>query len=108
MSPAYDDDVVRIDRETVLVKSYLLPGRQREIRRDTILGVSVVELGPLSGRYRLVGLGFRRPRNFFHWDPRRSKKGRGIVLDTGRLLRPVITPDDHDAAMAALEVEPRS
>ena len=104
MSAIYDDVVVRIDQETVLVKSYLLPGRQREIRRDAIVGVWAVELGPFSGRYRLVGLGFRWPRNFFHWDTRRSKKGRGIVLDVGRFLRPVITPDDHEAAMAALGI----
>lgn len=100
----YEDEVVRIDESEVLIKSYGLPGRSRTVPRGSIGSTEVIELGPFSGKYRLVGFGFRRPRYFFHWDSGRSRKTHGIALDTGRFVRPVITPDDHQAALAALGV----
>lgn len=99
----YDDPVTRLDDHGVTIKSYGRPRHPRTIPYREIRAVEVIELGPLSGRHRLVGFGFRRPRHFFHWDSARSTKTSGIALDAGRLIRPVITPEDPEGALAVLE-----
>jgi hypothetical protein len=99
----YQDDRMFLDDQGITITSYLYPGHQRHILYTTISDYQLIELGPLSGRHRLVGLGFRRPRNFFHWDRTRSTKTHSIALDTGRPLHPVISPDDLDRVVQLLD-----
>jgi hypothetical protein len=99
----YHDDAVRLDEQGVTIKSYLYPGHQRFIAYETIRSAALFELGPLSGRHRLVGIGLRRPRHFFHWDRKRSTKSAAIELDTGRAFRTVISPTDSGPALGVLE-----
>jgi hypothetical protein len=99
----YDDDDICLDDHGITIKNYLYPGHRRFIAYETIRSAALIELGPLSGRHRLVGVGFRRPRHFFHWDRRRSTKTAAIELDTGRAIRTVITPIDPGPVLEAVE-----
>jgi hypothetical protein len=99
----YNDDDVCLDDQGITIKNYYYPGHRRFIAYETIRSAALIELGPLSGRHRLVGVGFRRPRHFFHWDRKRSTKTHGIELDTGRRTRTVITPTDPEPVLAAIE-----
>ena len=98
-----DDDAVSLDEHGITIKNYLYPGHRRFIAYETIRSAALIELGPWSGRHRLVGIGFRRPRHFFHWDRNRSTKTSAIELDTGRRIWTVITPTDPEAVLKAVE-----
>lgn len=99
----YEDDVLVLDPEGITIKDYWYPGNKRTIAYSSIRDVSSIELGLLTGRHRLVGLGFRRPRHFFHWDRQRSSKSQAISLDLGGFFHVVVTPDDHNAALAVID-----
>jgi hypothetical protein len=54
----------------------------------------------LTGRARLWGTA-----NLRYWasfDPQRPRKKVAFILDTGRAVRPFLTPDDPDAFESAL------
>ncbi len=97
MSPTYQDRRIVIDNERIQVRSF---PRTREIALADVLGADLIELGIL--RYQLVGIGVTRPRTWFTADPRRRRCRHGIELDVGRMLRIGITPDDPEAALAAI------
>lgn len=99
----YEDANLCLDEDGLTVKNYFGPGHRRAIAYREIVDHEVIELGPLTGRHRLVGLGLRRPRHFFHWDRSRSSKAHAIALDVGGTIRPVITPDDHRKVLDVLE-----
>ena len=99
----YQDDSMFLDEDGIAITSYLYPGHRRHIPYAAIGGYEVIELGSFSGRHRLVGLGFRRPRHFFHWDRTRSTKTHSLALDTGRFIHPVISPDDLDRVVQLLD-----
>lgn len=98
----YEDDTVLIDDDGVLIKHYWWRGRARHVEHQSIRRVDAVELGPLTGRYQLVGIPLARPRSWFAWERGRRHKRQALVVDLGRILRPALTPDDVDAALAAL------
>lgn len=98
----YDDDTITLDETGITVKNYYLPNQSRTIRYDDITHAEVVELGFATGRHQLVGIGPLRPRLFFHWDRKRSKKSHGLSLDVGRGLRLAITPDEPERVLAHL------
>jgi len=77
------------------------PWGSKHIPYGAIKSFKVVEIGTLTGQWRLWGTS-----NHHHWanlDVRRPKKHRGIVLDIGAMVEPFITPDDADALAAELE-----
>lgn len=99
----YDDDAVCLDEQGLTIKNYLYRRRPRFIAYDTIRSAVLIDIGTWSGRHRLVGVGFRRPRHFFHWDANRSTKTAAIELDTGRRIKIVITPEDPGRVLSVLE-----
>ncbi len=99
----YDDDAVCLDEAGITIKNYFSPGHRRFIPSGTVCSAALIELGPWSGRHRLVGIGFCRPRHFFHWDRKRSTKTHAIELDTGRRMRTVITPTDPGSVLKMVE-----
>ena len=99
----YDDDALCLDEQGITIKNYWYPGHRRSIAYDTIRSAALIELGSLSGRHRLVGIGFRQPRHFFHWDRKRSTKTHAIELDTGRRIHIVITPTDPEQVLEMVE-----
>lgn len=67
------------------------PG-SKSIPYASIAGVQKVTLTPARGQMRIWG-----SCNFKLWsnlDGRRPKKSTGLILDTGKTVRPFITPDD--------------
>ncbi len=99
----YQDNGMFLDEEGITITSYLYPGHRRHIPYASMSDYRLIELGPLAGRHRLVGLGLRRPRHFFHWDPARSTKTHSVALDTGRLIDPIISPDDLHRVVQLLD-----
>ena len=98
----YDDPVITVDEEALTIKSYGRPGSARVIRLSEIRSVESIDLGFWTGRARLVGFGPVRPLHFFHWDPKRGSKRVGLVLDLGRRIKTVITPEDPEQVMELL------
>ncbi len=104
--PDYEDDIVVLDDDYLLIKSYRWPGDKKSIPYRQIEDVEVFEVGFWTGRHQLVGLPLGRPHNWFSWN--RSRKGRqtAVGLDLGRWVRPTIVPED--AAMVADILRKRS
>ncbi len=94
----YEDEVVVLDEYGVIIKSYRRPGDVKRIEYSSIRGIDVFEMGFWSGRFRLVGISFGRPRAWFHWDNKRRGKGTAISLDVGKWIHPTIVPEDPNAA----------
>jgi hypothetical protein len=57
-------------------------------------------MGAATGRARIWGTA--NPGLWAHLDPQRPRKRAGLILDLGRRVKPFITPDDPDAAEAAI------
>ena len=93
----YQDDSILIDDDGLTIKSYRWPGNSKRIEFGSILSFEVFEMGFWTGRHRLVGISFGRPRNWFPWDRNRSGKRMAISLNVGRWTRPTIVPDDPKA-----------
>ncbi|MGI9595054.1 MAG: hypothetical protein ACR2QK_02775 [Acidimicrobiales bacterium] len=92
----YQDRNLVLDEDGITITSYRFPGDRRHIPYASIREHTLVRIGPLSGQHRLVGIGFRRPRHFFHWDRSRSTKTRSVAVNVGRLIRLVLSPDDPE------------
>jgi hypothetical protein len=72
----------------------------KRIPYGDIRGVRQVTLSALRGKGRIWGTA-----NFRYWanfDPGRSSKTTGLILDVGKHVQPFITPDDPDAVVAAI------
>ena len=90
----YEDDMVVLDDDGVTIKNYRRRGDAKRIAYGDIRDIDVFEMGIWSGRYRLVGISFGRPRNWFHWNPNLGAKGAAIGLDVGKWIRPTMVPED--------------
>ena len=87
----YQDDRITCTDSTVIVRGYYFPlGTAKKVPYRDIRHVEQIELG--SGRWRIWGTA--DPRYWFHLDPKRRHKRWALVLDLGKFVRPVITPDD--------------
>ena len=98
----YEDDTVMLDEEGVTLKSRRRRGNPRRITYRSIRNREMFDMGLWSGRLRVVGISFGRPRNWFPAGRSRINKDVAISLDVGRLLHPVIIPDDPRAVDAIL------
>ena len=99
----YEDDTVEIDGNNVTIKRYFIRGRSKVIPLSSIRGVETFDMGPLTGRWRIIGLGPGRPRSWFAWDRKRRTKSVAISLDVGRWIRPAFSPSDPAAVAQILE-----
>ena len=98
----YEDKTILLDDEAVTIKSYRKPADTKRIEYRSIKGFEVFQMGFWTGRHRLVGMSFGRPRSWFHWDRDRGDKSTGISLDVGGWIRPTIVPDDPEAVAEIL------
>ncbi len=98
----YDDGLVILDADGLTIRHYYFPlATSKRIPYARIKGVQEWRMGLLTGKGRLWGSG-----DFRHWVPldlRRPQKQKALILDLGRWVRPVITPDDPDRVLALLE-----
>jgi hypothetical protein len=96
----YDDGLIAITDDGLVIREYDVFLRPKRVRYDEIEGVEEFPLGGVRGKWRIWGSGdFHR---WFNLDRRRPSKHIGLALDLGRRWMPVITPDDHTRAVAAL------
>ena len=98
----YEDTSITLDEDGVTIKNYRRPGDTKRIAYQTIRSFEPFEMGFWSGRHRLVGIGFGRPRNWFQWDRDRKNKLTAISIDVGKRILPTVTPDDPDAVARIL------
>ncbi len=100
MSAEYRDRCFECTPDHLVIRGYYFPWGTKRIPYDRIRAVRQVQLGLTSGGARLWGTA-----NLRYWaslDPRRPSKRRGLVLDLGRAVRPLITPDDPNAVEACI------
>ncbi len=98
----YDDGLVQLDLDGLTIRRYYFPlGTSKRISYARIKGVQEKHMGALTGKGRLWGSGDLR--HWFPLDPRRPQKEKALVLDVGKWLRPVITPEDPDRVLALLQ-----
>ena len=95
----YDDGLIACSEAGLVIRRYgafLRPKRipYAEIRRVTQVALSSLRFG----RWRIWGS--TDLRHWFNFDWRRPKKHVGLVLDLGKPVEPVITPDDPGQVVA--------
>ncbi len=95
----YDDPLIALDEDGIIIKSYWRPGNERRIAYGDVRAASRIPIGFWTGRARLVGIGFGRPFHFFHWDRHRGSKQAALSLELGRMLKTAITPDEPDRVL---------
>ncbi len=96
----YRDRWIECNAAGLRIRGYYFPWGAKRIPYRSIRSLSRVELGALTGRGRVWGTA--NPRYWASLDPRRPRKRVGLVLDLGRFVRPLITPDDPDAVEACI------
>ena len=99
MATLYDDGRITCDDDGVTIGWYYPWGAKR-IPFGAIRSATPFQLRAVRGKWRLWGSGDLR--HWYHLDPSRPRKERGIELDTGGHVRPCITPDDVEAVSRIL------
>lgn len=94
--PLYEDRWITCTTKQLTIRGYYFPsGGPKTIPLDRIRRVEEVEIGPLSGQWRIWGTA--SPRYWAHLDFQRPRKTTAFVLDVGGFVRPWITPEDPDS-----------
>ncbi len=99
MATTYSDRWIDLDDSQIAIRGYYIPWGTKRIPYGKIRHVTRVRLGALNGRARIWGTA--NPGIWASLDPRRPAKRAGFLVDYGRSVTPLITPDDPDAAEAA-------
>lgn len=89
----YQDDRIQCTDTAVRIGWYY-PWGSKRVRYDSIRSLDRFALSAMRGKLRIWGTG-----TFTYWanlDPGRPKKDVGFYLETGRHIRPLVTPDDPD------------
>ncbi len=95
----YQDNLIAATDDALVIRRYSALLRAKRIPYSEIRSVNRVPIGQLR-RWRLWGTTI--PGYWFNLDPSRPRKSAGFVVDTGRPVKPVITPEDPDRLLAAL------
>ena len=97
----YDDGLVRLDRDGLTIRRYYFPvAVSKHIPYARIKEVQERQMGALTGKGRIWGTG-----DFRHWaplDPQRPNKDKALILDVGKWIKPVFSPDDPDLVLSIL------
>lgn len=81
--------------------TYYFPSGTKSVAYAQVKGLQRIEIkGVWSGKWRIWGTG--NPRYWANRDTRRPKKTAGFVVDLGRKVSPIVTPDDPDAFESVL------
>lgn len=105
MSIIYEDKYLICDDNALTIKEYFFPLGSKRIPYAKIRKLDERELGVLSGRFRIWGMDLAP--YWYHLDWDRPKKRRSITLDTGELIKPVLTPEQHDMVLTVLKEKVR-
>ncbi len=101
----YDDGRIACDDHALVIRWYYPWGGAKKIPYAAIRAVQRRPLTAMSGKWRIWGSG-----DLTHWwnlDTTRPKKHTALVVDLGRRVLPVITPDDPDAVEGILTAHRR-
>jgi len=96
----YRDRWIECTSEALRIRGYYFPWGTKTVRYASVRAVRRVEIGAFSGRARIWGTA--HPRYWASLDPGRFSKRDALILDLGRFVRPVLTPDDAAAVEAVL------
>jgi len=92
----YDDGRIVCSPDGLEIHSYYFPFGTKSVRYGQIKGLQRIEIkGVMSGKWRIWGTG--NPRYWANLDTTRPKKTAGFVVDLGRKVNPIVTPDRPDA-----------
>ena len=106
MTGGYDDGTIVCGPDVLEIHSYYFPFGTKFVPYSQIEGLQRIEIkGLFSGKWRIWGTG--NPRYWANLDPNRPKKKVGFVVDLGRRVSPIITPDDPDAFEPVLRARAR-
>lgn len=104
----YQDDTVTVTEDGLTLRSYRWRGDKRTIPADSIRDVERFDMGLWSGRYRLVGISFGRPRSWFAFGKSTTNRTTALSIDDGSVIKPTFVPDDPTAVEQALRLIARS
>jgi hypothetical protein len=97
----YDDGTIVCGPDRLEIHSYYFPCGTKRVPYEKIQGLQRIEINGLwSGRWRLWGTG--NPRYWAHLATKRPRKKAGFVVDVGRRVSPIVTPDEPDAFESVL------
>jgi hypothetical protein len=92
----YDDGRIVCGPDRLEIHDYYFPIGTKRVPYTQIKGLQRIELkGPLSGKWRIWGTG--NPRYWANLDTKRPRKEVGFVVDVGRRVSPIVTPDNPEA-----------
>jgi hypothetical protein len=98
----YRDRLISIENGNLVIRGYYFPSLlARKIKLSKVRQVNELRMSRLRGQWRTWGS--RDLRHWYNLDPSRRGKKRAFELDLGGRVRPVVTPDDPDRFVAALE-----
>jgi hypothetical protein len=97
----YTDTVVRMGEERIVINRYYWPVGRKRIPYTAIRGFTARPLNPWHGQFRVHGIDHRG--RWYSRDRHRGEKERAIDLAVGKLIHPVLTPDDIDMVLGILE-----
>jgi hypothetical protein len=101
VTDTYDDGRIVCDANRLEIHSYYFPFGTKSVPYTQIKGLQRFEIkGLLSGKWRIWGTG--NPRYWANLDTKRPRKKAGFVVDLGRTVSPIVTPDDPEAFESAL------
>ncbi|MGO9557881.1 MAG: hypothetical protein ACLPQS_01290 [Acidimicrobiales bacterium] len=92
MTTLYKDRYVECSDDQLSIRAYFFPWGTKRIPYSSIKAISRFELTPLHGKLRIWGSG-----TLTYWanlDPGRPKKHIGLIIDTGRRVKTLLTPDE--------------
>lgn len=95
----YDDGLISATDGALIIRRYNALLQPKSIPYARIRSVERIPIGP-GRRWRLWGTTI--PGYWFNLDPDRPRKSVGFVVDLGRPVKPVITPDDPNRLVEAL------
>ncbi len=101
MAALYEDRWITCEPDRLIIRGYYFPFGSKVIAYRDIQDVTPRPLTPLTGSWRIWGSS--HPGYWFHLDPGRPRKQTALVLDVGKRVKPVITPDDPDQVAAIIE-----
>jgi hypothetical protein len=95
MAEPYRDPWTTCTDDRIRIRGYYFPWGTKTVRYDAVKAVRRVAMGPLTGQFRLWGSADLRL--WASLDPHRMRKSEGLIVDVGRTVRPITTPDDVPA-----------
>jgi hypothetical protein len=100
MTEIYQDQWITCTDDAVRIRGYYFPWGGKTVPYTSIRSVERVPLGLLTGQLRIWGTS--NPTRWASFDPGRTAKNEGLLLDLGRRVRPFITPDDPAAVESVI------